>query len=88
MCCTTSITEGEIGPVKLFKPQYWPFCCGSLLPVFGVIVSATVSSYVYSSIYNYYILFEFGFGFPVATCWEIAAHFVDHIMFSLYFDDL
>ena len=44
MFCTTSETEGEVGPVKLFQsPSYSLltvprrlFCCGFLLPVFGV----------------------------------------------------
>ena len=34
---------------------------------------------------SYYL--KFGLGCRVATCWEIAAHSVDH-MFSLYFDYL
>ena len=51
------------------------FCCGSLLPVFGIRVY--VCSYYFSS-------------FWVAEWppfWEIAAHSVDY-MFSLYFDYL
>ena len=63
MFCTTSETEGEVGPIKLVKvspssllqtiPKHW-FCCGSLLPEFGVIVSVTFHlmfcSYPFSSV--------------------------------------
>ena len=51
MFCTTSETEGEVVHVKLVEAPppsnslltvlRWRFCCGSLLPVFGVRVSVT-----------------------------------------------
>ena len=52
MFCTTSETEGEVGAVKhvkapppssnsLLSVPRRLFCCGSLLPVFGVRVSET-----------------------------------------------
>ena len=52
MLCTTSKTEGEVGPAKLvLSPSNSlltvprrQFCCGSLLPVFGVRLSVTFSS--------------------------------------------
>ena len=56
MFCSTSKTEGEVGAVNMFKrpsnhslltvPR-WYFCCGSLLPVFGVRVFVGVSPYVW-----------------------------------------
>ena len=53
------------------------FCCGSLLPVYGVKVSATFRLMCVCVIFN---------SVSVALM-EIAAHSVDH-MFSLYFDYL
>ena len=49
MFCTTYKTEGEVGAVKrveapshsLLTVPRRQFCCGSLLPVFGVRVSVT-----------------------------------------------
>ena len=51
MFYTTSETEGEFGHVKLILAPSnllvtvpkWQLCCGSLLPVFGVRVSVTIT---------------------------------------------
>ena len=88
MFCTTSKTEGEVGAVKLVQapsnslltvPRQ-KFCCGSLLPVFGVRVSVTFHLTCVRIILARFRLLS-------GHLWEIAAHSVDH-MLSLYFDYL
>ena len=88
MFCTTSETKREVGAVKHVDPPCYSlltvprryFCCGSVLPFFGVRVSVTFHLTCVQIILV-------RFGLLSGHLLGIVAHSVGH-MFSLYFDYL
>ena len=78
MFYTTSKTEGEVGPVKLTPSNLLltvprrSFCCGSLLPVFGVRVLVTFHLTCFHTIFSSVLVAEWTpFGKYLSILWTI-----------------